>query len=64
MVEDSVCETCTDVVTEYAMTVGEDYHDAERMEMLARISGGEVPEHSCDADGDDDVDCACGCQDN
>ena len=62
MADDSVCESCIDVVTDYAMTVGEDYHDAQRMEMLARISGGEVPEHPCDADDDDDIDCSCGCQ--
>ena len=33
-----VCESCTDAVIEAAMTVGEDYHDTERVAMLARTS--------------------------
>ena len=61
---DAICESCHDAVVEAAMTVGEDYDDPERLALLARTSGGDIFEHSCDAEDDDDVECSCGCQRN
>ena len=57
-----VCESCTDAVIEAAITVGEDYHDAERVAMLARTSGGDIFDHECDAEDEEEVECNCGCQ--
>ncbi len=60
----SVCEPCTEAVIEAAMMVGEDYHDEERVAILARTSGGDIFPHECDAEDDEDVECHCGCQRN
>ncbi len=57
-----VCESCIFEITEYAIEVGEDYHDSERIEVLARVSGGDVPDHECDSEGVEYLECSCGCQ--
>ncbi len=62
MPETTVCESCLFEITEFAIAVGEDHHDPGRIEVLARASGGDVPEHECDADGVDYLECGCGCQ--
>ena len=59
MTDESVCESCYDAVVEAAMTVGEDYDDPER---VARTLGGQIFDHFCEADEDDDIECNCGCQ--
>ena len=46
------------------MTVGEDYDDPERVVLLARASGGDIFEHDCEAEDDEDVECDCGCRRN
>ena len=57
----SICESCYDAVVDAAMSVGEDYDDPERVALLARASGGDIFEHSCDAEDDEDIECDCGC---
>ena len=60
----TICESCYDAVVEAAMTVGEDYEDPGRVVLLARASGGDIFEHSCEAEDDEDVECDCGCRRN
>ena len=60
--ENAICESCYDAVAEAAMSVGEDYDDPGRVTSLARASGGDIFEHSCDAEDDEDIECYCGCR--
>ena len=60
--ETSICESCYDAVVDAAMSVGEDYDDPERVALLARASGGDIFEHSCDAEDDEDIECDCSCR--
>ena len=57
-----VCDPCLEAVYEAAMTVGEQHDDILYTYMLARTSGGDIFDHECYADDDEDVDCNCGCQ--
>ena len=57
-----VCDSCLETVYEAAMTVGEQHDDILYTYMLARTTGGDIFDHECDAEDDEDVECHCGCQ--
>ena len=59
-----VCDYCLEAVNEAAMSVGEQHDDLLYTYMLARTTGGDIFEHECAADDDEEVDCHCGCQRN
>ena len=60
-----VCDSCLEAVYEAAMSVGDQHDDLLYTYMLARTTGGDIFDHECSADDDDDeVDCHCGCQRN
>ena len=62
--KESVCETCLDAVTDAVMSLGLAPEDHEYMLKLARASGGDIFDHWCEADDDEDVVCNCGCRRN
>ena len=47
---------------EAAMAVGEDCNGAERIAILARTSEGDIFDHKCDAEENENMDCNCSCQ--
>ena len=58
----NVCDSCLEAVYEAAKSVGMECDDILYTYMLARTSGGNIFEHECEAEEDDEVDCHCGCQ--
>ena len=57
-----VCDSCLEAVYEAAMSVGEQHDDLLYTYMLARTTGGNIFDHECAAEGDEEVDCHCGCR--
>ena len=57
-----VCDSCLEAVYEAATSVGEQHDDLLYTYMLARTTGGNIFDHECAAEDDDEVDCHCGCQ--
>lgn len=59
-----VCDTCLESVYEASLTMGDQPDDLLYTYMLARTSGGDIFDHECEAEDDEDVYCHCGCQRN
>ena len=59
-----VCDFCLEAVYEAAMSVGEQHDDLLYIYMLARTTGGNIFDHECAAEDEDEVDCHCCCQRN
>ena len=60
--EGPVCESCVFAVTDALISIGDTPSDDAYVAMMARASGGDIFDHECEADDDEEVDCHCGCQ--
>ena len=60
----NVCDSCLESVYEASMSVGEQHDDLLYTYMLARTTGGDIFDHECASEDDEEIDCRCGCQSN
>lgn len=59
----AVCDECYEYIMEYMDTIGmtSEANSQLVVKVMAQRHGGNIEEHSCEAEDDDDVICHCGC---
>lgn len=59
-----ICDECYEYTMEHMDAVGMSSEASSQLvvKVMAQRQGGDIPDHSCEAEDDEDVECRCGCR--
>ena len=64
VLETDLCDECYEYTMEYMDANGMSSEASSKLvvKVMAQRHGGDIPDHSCEAEDDEDVKCRCGCR--